>query len=135
MKAVYVQRGEALDYANTTGKDIGAGDVVVFGKRIGIAGMPIPAGGLGTIHMTGVFRVPKKASEAIEAGADVYYTEDGFSAAAAVGVSDMEESQVGTAKAGEATVAAEAAPAVAVAAGYAVKKAEAEEGTMMVNLG
>jgi predicted RecA/RadA family phage recombinase len=78
MKAEYVQRGEILDYTNQTGKTIEAGEVVVFGNRIAVAGTTILEGEIGTLHMTGVYRVPKKASEAIEAGADVYYTDAGF---------------------------------------------------------
>ena len=84
MKAEYVQRVEILDYTNQTGKTIEAGEVVVFGNRIAVAGTTILEGEIGTLHMTGVYRVPKKASEAIEAGADVYYTDAGFSAVAAV---------------------------------------------------
>ena len=38
MKAEYVQRGEILDYTNQTGKTIEAGEVVVFGNRIAVAG-------------------------------------------------------------------------------------------------
>ena len=133
MKATYLQNGETLDYVNTTGKDIEASEVVVFGKRIGIAGTNIPSGALGTIHMTGGFRVPKKKGETIEAGADVYYAEDGFTAVEAVGVFDIEDAKVGTAKAGEAA-AAESAAIVMSVAGYAVKKAEAEEETVVINL-
>ena len=34
--AKYVQRGEALDFANSSGSKINAGDVVVLGTRIGV---------------------------------------------------------------------------------------------------
>ena len=107
MKATYVQKGEILDYVNQTGKTIDAGEIVEFGGRIGIAGTTILAGEKGSLHMSGVFRVPKKDSEAIKEGDDVYYTEEGCSAAA----SDSN-----------------------VRAGYAVKKAEANEKEVMVNL-
>lgn len=60
MKAEYVQRGEILDYTNQTGKTIEAGEVVVFGNRIAVAGTTILEGEIGTLHMTGVYRVPKK---------------------------------------------------------------------------
>ena len=42
MNAEYIQRGESLDYKNETAKQINAGEVVVFGTRIGIAGTTIP---------------------------------------------------------------------------------------------
>ena len=134
MKAVYVQKGESLDYLNESGKAIDAGEVVVFGSRIGIAGTFIPAGEVGTLHMKGVFKVPKKTGETIEAGADVHYTEDGFSAAVGVAVSDTEGSEVGTAKVGEATVGARAASGTSSAVGYAVKKAEDADSIVMINL-
>lgn len=50
--AAYVQRGEALDYKNGTEEMIPAGTVVLVGKRIGVAGCDIPAGAVGTIHVT-----------------------------------------------------------------------------------
>ena len=59
------------------------GEVVVFGTRIGIAGTTIPVGSTGSIHMVGVFKIPKKDGEAIEKGAIVYYSEDGLTAIAA----------------------------------------------------
>ena len=83
MNAEYIQRGESLDYKNETAKQINAGEVVVFGTRIGIAGTTIPVGSTGSIHMVGVFKIPKKDGEAIEKGAIVYYSEDGLTAIAA----------------------------------------------------
>ena len=74
MKAVYVQEGKSLDYKNGSGTDILAGDVVIMGARAGVAGTDIPVGLIGSIHMEGVFKIPKKAAEAITAGA-VYFTQ------------------------------------------------------------
>ena len=71
MKARYVQRGETLDFLNSTENAIGYGDVVAVGARAGVAGCDIPAGGVGTVHMTGVFELPKGA-EAVAMGADLY---------------------------------------------------------------
>ena len=45
---------------------------MVFGTRIGIAGTTIPVGSTGSIHMVGVFKIPKKDGEAIEKGAIVF---------------------------------------------------------------
>ncbi|MEW4411537.1 DUF2190 family protein [Clostridium sp. AN503] len=110
MKAGYVQKGESLDYKNTGSTVINAGDVVVFGSRIGVAGGPIPKGETGSIHMEGVFKMDKKAGETITAGTEVYYSVDGITATkAAEGVSGE------LPKAGYAVAdAAEAAAAVTV---------------------
>lgn len=82
--AVYIQRGETLDYKNSTDAAILAGTVVLFGDRIGVAGGEIPAGAVGALHVTGVFEIPKKASIALSMGDAVVYTEaDGIDKAAA----------------------------------------------------
>jgi predicted RecA/RadA family phage recombinase len=73
-KAAFWQRGESLDYKNTSNAAIEANSVIVFGKRIAVAGMTIQPGEIGTIHVTGVFRF-SKAAEEITAGAEVYYSE------------------------------------------------------------
>ena len=91
MKAVYVQEGKSLDYKNESGTDILAGGLI------------------GSIHMEGVFKIPKKAAEAITAGAVVFYSEDGLTA-----------------------VAAEKAAQVTV--GYAVSAAAESDATVMVKL-
>ncbi len=83
-KAVYIQRGEALDYENSTEALIEAGTVLLFGKRIAVAGGDIPAGETGAVHVTGVFEIPKKASVALAVGDNVAYTErDGIDKAEA----------------------------------------------------
>lgn len=76
MKARYVQRGETLDFLNSTEAAIGYGEIVAIGNRIGVAGCDIPAGGVGTVHMTGVFELPKGA-EAVAMGADLYLSGEG----------------------------------------------------------
>lgn len=73
--ATYIQRGEALDYQNTTEAMIPAGTVILLGKRIGVAGGDIPPGEVGALHMAGVFEIPKKASVALAAGDNVAFTE------------------------------------------------------------
>ena len=70
--AKYVQRGEALDFTNSTENKINAGDVVVLGTRIGVAGSDIAAGAVGAVHVIGVFEFPK-ATGAITLGAAVYW--------------------------------------------------------------
>ena len=58
-KAAYWQRGEAIDFKKETGSKIEANTVITLGARIGIAGTDIIPGEVGTLHITGVFRMEK----------------------------------------------------------------------------
>ena len=73
MKATYVQRGETIDYTNGGEAAIAAGDVVIMGKHIGVAGCDIAVGETGSMHMTGVFKIPKKADEVLAVGDNVTF--------------------------------------------------------------
>lgn len=111
--ATYWQRGEAIDYTNATGSKISANEIVVLGSRVGIAGSDIASGETGALHVFGVFEMPKKASEAINAGVDVYWNGTGITASADDGGS----------------------PATAYAkAGYAIQAADAADSTIKVKL-
>lgn len=70
----FYQRGETIDYKNATTDTIPANTVIVLGSRIGVAGMELAPGEVGTVHVTGVFKFAKGA-EAIAAGAEVYYSD------------------------------------------------------------
>lgn len=85
MKAAYWQKGESLDYMNTTKEKIEAGSVVVLENRIGVAGTDIETGALGTVHVTGVYEFDKKDTTELAAGAEVYFTENGITSAASEG--------------------------------------------------
>ena len=74
-KATYYQRGEILDYVNSSNKDIAAGSIVAIGNRVGVAGTDIPVGAVGTLAVEGVFIMPKAASLAISQGDEVYYND------------------------------------------------------------
>lgn len=106
-KAEYWQRGEVIDFTNNTDAKIDANEIVVFGKRLGVAGTPIEVGETGSLHVFGVFEMPKAESEAITEGATVYYD----AAAGAI-----------TATAGDIT------------AGYATEAAAAADTTVKVKL-
>lgn len=80
MKASYWQRGEALDYKNTTTSAIPANTVIPLVTRIGIAGNDIEPGQTGTIHVTGVFEMQKVDADEISMGTLVYFSEDGITA-------------------------------------------------------
>ena len=66
-KAIYIQRGEALDYTNSTTNSIEANAVLVMGGIVGVAGCDIPPGTKGSLHVMGVYAFPKAAG-AIAAG-------------------------------------------------------------------
>ena len=69
----YIQVGNNLDYKNTTGAAIKAGDIVDLNTRIGVAGTNIGVNEVGSVHMVGVFELPKTASLEINQGESVYY--------------------------------------------------------------
>ncbi len=78
MKAKYCHKGESLDYANKTAEKIAAGDVLVMGGRIGIAGTDIEPEALGAVHVSGVFEFTKKDKTAMTVGTVVYLAADGI---------------------------------------------------------
>lgn len=72
-QAIYVQRGEAIDYKNASTKDFVANEVISLSTRIGIAGNDIPIGMIGTAHVTGVYDIPASTTEAFNVGQAVYW--------------------------------------------------------------
>lgn len=76
--AEYIQRGEALDYKNTGTKAIPCDTVVAVGGRIGVTGGEIKPDELGSLHMVGVYKLPKTGTGAIEMGAAVYFDGSGI---------------------------------------------------------
>lgn len=84
-KAAFWQRGEALDYRNNTDTKIEANTIISFGGHIGVAGTDILPGELGSLHVTGVFEIPKTATAAIEMGETVYFDGTGITTAATDG--------------------------------------------------
>ena len=77
-KAVYWQRGESLDYKNETEAIIEANTIIALSGRVGIAGTSINPGELGSLHVTGVFEMPKTGTSAIAMGASVYFDGNGI---------------------------------------------------------
>lgn len=71
MKAIFVQDGAAIDY--TPAADVAAGDVVVIGTLCAVAKLDIPANTLGAVAVTGVYDIAKGTTEAITAGAALYW--------------------------------------------------------------
>ena len=80
--ATYAQRGETLDYVNSGLTKIDAGTVIEIGARIGIAACDIPAGGLGAVHVEGVYEFPLADAAGMTLGAEAYWTSSGITATA-----------------------------------------------------
>lgn len=72
-KANYWQQGNTIDYFNETDKIIEAGTIVVLHDIIGVAGTNITPKEKGSVHISGVFIMPKLTG-AIKQGSIVYYT-------------------------------------------------------------
>lgn len=117
MEAKYIQKGESLDYLNTTGEKIKAGSVVSLVTRIGVAGCDIAPGEIGTVEVVNVFEMPKSGKTAIPMGTALYF--DG------TGITDEKER---TAEGEESTKTAN------VPAGYAAASATADATTVRVKL-
>lgn len=67
----YQQDGTTLDYHNAGVDAVSSGTLVAVSGIVGVAHSDIPAGEWGTLHMVGVFVLPKAAEE-IAAGQKLY---------------------------------------------------------------
>ena len=64
--AVYIQKGDRIDYKNDTEVVIKSGDVVVMGaNRIAVADCQIEVGAVGALALTGVWEFPAGISDAL----------------------------------------------------------------------
>ena len=72
-KAIYWQKGESLDFKNATEAIIPADTIISLATRIGVAGNDIGINEIGSLHVVGVFEMPKKEGDVIEIGAAVYF--------------------------------------------------------------
>lgn len=80
-KAAYWQRGEALDYTNSTSVVIEANTIIAVGDIVGVAGTDIDPGEIGSLHIAGVFEMPKKTTaDVIAMGKKVYFDGTGITA-------------------------------------------------------
>jgi len=64
----FVQTGDVIDWTNGTGAAKVSGQVVVVGKLLGVALVDIAAGAIGSVAISGVYRVPKVSAAVIAAG-------------------------------------------------------------------
>lgn len=116
-KANYWQRGESLDLKNLGNTTIEAGTIIVYGARLGVAGGDILPGELGSIHVEGVYYLPKKDDTAIDAGTQLYWNPDADAPGVTASADDGEET-----------------PTAYVRAGYAAQAAAAGDSTVLVKI-
>ena len=72
MKANFIQRSESVDFVPSY--DVGAGEIIRFGALLGVVKMPVQAGSLGALHLSGIYDVVKGNEEVI-AGRKIYWNE------------------------------------------------------------
>lgn len=77
MRTNYIQEGKSLDYTNKTEAAIAAGDIVVMGSVVGVAGTDIAVNATGSVHVVGVFEVLKEEGLEIGQGEKVYWNATG----------------------------------------------------------
>lgn len=80
--ATYYQRGESLDYTNSTASKIVANTVIELKGRIGVTGTDINPGETGSLHVCGVFKIAKTGTSKIDMGQTVYFDGTGITDAA-----------------------------------------------------
>lgn len=76
MTTKYVMSGDVLDYH--AGSAISAGQVLLIGKRIGVALTAIASGATGAVRMEGVFTIAKLSTDVVAQG-DLLYWDSGNS--------------------------------------------------------
>ena len=69
----FIQKGDKLDYTNSTGTDIGYLDIVVVNNKVYIASAAIANGATGILEATGVWEFPAVATTAFSFGDKIYY--------------------------------------------------------------
>lgn len=83
--ASFYQRGETIDRVNSGDEVIEANTIQVIGKRLGVvAGRAVP-GAKYAVNVEGIYKIPKKADEAIAAGTEVYFDSTAGTATATSG--------------------------------------------------
>ena len=71
----FISHGDTLTF--TASADVASGDGVLVGEAFGIATGDVANGEVGTLKLTGVFDLPKTASQAWTVGAPIYWDASG----------------------------------------------------------
>ena len=73
MSAIYLQKGETIDYTNGGASAISYLDIVDLTTRIAIAASNIAVGATGSVELVGIFEIPADNSKTFAVGAAVYW--------------------------------------------------------------
>ncbi len=71
----FISQGDTLTF--TAGADVASGAGILVGDAFGVATTDVANGKTGTLKLTGVFDLPKTASQAWTIGAAVYWDDSG----------------------------------------------------------
>lgn len=71
--AKFVQKGDIIDFSNSTEESINYGDVVIIGTKIGIAVEEIKPREIGGVRVNGVFEFEAANAPKISIGDTLYY--------------------------------------------------------------
>ena len=73
MKATFIHDGDAIDYRPA--EDTDSGSVVVQNGLVGVTKRPLKAGELGSLHLVGVYELPKATGggTGLDVGTRVYW--------------------------------------------------------------
>lgn len=69
----YIEEGNRLQYANSSGSTIASGAGVLVGSRLGVAVSDILTATTGILAMSGVFNLPKLSTDVVTQGAKLYW--------------------------------------------------------------
>ena len=72
-----VQKGDVLDFKNTTGNPIVSGAPVAMEDMVGVAQVDIPENEIGSVAVAEVWELPKLTGTAVPQGKKVYLTPGG----------------------------------------------------------
>ncbi len=72
-KGTYVQKGERIDYTNSTDSAIGYKDILPLVTRIAIALEDIAVGATGTLGVTGIVELAAENTVAFDVGDQLYW--------------------------------------------------------------
>lgn len=64
----FIAEGDVITWTNGTGSAVVSGQVVKAGQWLGVAAVDIANGASGSVHLCGVFELPKKSSAVITQG-------------------------------------------------------------------
>lgn len=87
MTSKFIMSGDVLDYPAAAA--ISNGQVVLIGKRIGVALTAIAIGAIGAVQVKGVFTIAKLGTDAVAQGDLLYWDNTNFRLTTTVGTNTL----------------------------------------------